>query len=156
MGDKRFQIQCPPFTEGLEIAFELNHALRAHVLSSQKATMAMIDQLPAEQKAALEGAETPADREKIWLEQIAPKMDKSSLLQAAADFLHQLKPREMVAMAFSLFKYTTINGKSMADESVLMTEMSGNYKIVVPLMAAIIEQNDFLDLDASELLQVNQ
>ena len=147
INNEEFVIQCHPYSEGLEIALRLNRDLRSHVIESQKATMKAIDELTPEQNKQLENAKTDDERTKLWVEIVAPKISKEQLAQSAVNFLRSVDPREMTSLMESIFKYTKHMGnKPLAD--VL------SYKSTIPLMSAVIEQNDFLDLDASELLQI--
>lgn len=144
---EEFLIQCHPYSEGLEIALRLNRDLRSHVIESQKATMKAIDELTPEQNKQLENAKTDDERTKLWIEIVAPKISKEQLAQSAVNFLRSVDPKEMTSLMGSLFKYVTHAAKKPLDEVL-------TYKSTIPLMAAVIEQNDFLDLDASELLQI--
>lgn len=150
-----FLIQTHPFLEGLPIAFELNKSLRAYVLNSQKATMAAMDSLDAETKKKLEDPSlSESERQKLWTDAIMPKLDRASLITAAVDFLSSLDPERMTALALKLFKYVHVGAEQLSNDAALFRIMSGNYKAVVPLMAAVIEQNDFLDLSGEELLNL--
>jgi hypothetical protein len=144
---QKFLIQCHPFAEGAVIAFQLNRDLRSHVIESQKATMRALDDLTPEQTKRLEDAKDNDERTKIWIEIVAPKISKEDLAQSAVNFLRSINPKEMVSLFSEMAKYTkSADGKPLGE---VLT-----YKTMIPLMAAIIEQNDFLDLDASELLQI--
>jgi hypothetical protein len=151
---KTYSIQVHPFDEGGLIAFELNRDLRAHVLRSQNVTMKALDGLSADEAKRLEEAGTDAERSRVFAELVAPKIKKSELVQGAADFLAAMDPERMLALFKRLVKYTAVDGAELGNPAHYALHMTGNYKVVVPLMAAVIEHNDFLDLDASELLQI--
>ena len=150
-----FLIQTHPFMEGLPIAFELNKSIRAYVLNSQKATMAAMDSLDEDTRKKLEDPSlSETERQKLWTEAIMPKLDRASLISSAVDFLSSLEPERMTSLALKLFKYVHVGAEKLDNEATLRRVMTGNYKCVVPLMAAVIEQNDFLDLSGEELLNL--
>lgn len=151
---KNYLIQAHPFEEGGLIAFELNRDIRAHVLRSQKVTMGALDSLSDDDKTKIEAASTDAERAKVWGELVAPKIDKGELVAAAADFLSSLEPSRMMSLFKRLVAHVEVDGLKLGTPAGYELHMAGNYKVVVPLMSAVIEHNDFLDLDASELLQI--
>lgn len=151
---KNYTIQVHPFDEGGLIAFELNRDIRAHVLRSQKVTVQAMDSLSAADSQRLESAADDTERAKIFAELVAPRLKKSELVQGAVDFLSSLEPARMMSLFKRLVAYTSVDGGSLGEPAHYALHMAGNYKIVVPLMAAVISHNDFFDLDASELLQI--
>ena len=141
---RTYGIQCHPWNEGAAIAFELGRAIRSHVLASQKPTMAAMAGLSDEDKKRLDDAPNDEARSKLWVELVMPKIDQSQLLDGAISFLQGMDSEKMSKLVTLLFKYVPE-----------FDPLKGiPYKDVVPLMKEVIEHNDFLDLDASDLLQV--
>lgn len=141
---RTYGIQCHPWNEGSAIAFELGRAIRSHVLASQKPTMAAMAGLSDENKKRLDDAPNDEARSKLWVELVMPKIDQSQLLDGAITFLQGMDSEKMAKLVTLLFKYVP--------EFDPTTGIP--YKDVVPLMKEVIEHNDFLELDASDLLQV--
>ena len=141
-----------PFQEGGLIAWELNRDIRAHVLRAQKPSVDATDKLSEEENKRLNEARDDAERSRIWAELVIPKLKKSDMVQGAVDFLGSLEPERMMSLFDRLVRYTNVDGSSLANPTHRDTVM--DYRSMVPLMAAIIQHNDFLDLDASALLQI--
>lgn len=141
---RKYTIKCHPWEEGAEIAFELGRSIRSHILASQKPTMEAMKQLSDEDKAKLDVTDNEEERSKLWAELIMPKIDQGQLLDGAIAFLQGMDSKKMAKLMKDMFKYV-----------LEFDPLIGiPYKDVIPLMKEVIEQNDFLELDASDLLQV--
>lgn len=157
----KYAIQVHPYEEGAEIAYELSHSIRAHALEAQKQTANLLDGLTDEQKKEMQ--ELQADKSKLaelgafWEKNVASKVDRASMIQTAADFLHKMKPKDMADLTTRLFAYTSsLEHGPLSDAVNRNLHFSGNYKTIIPLMVEVIKHNDFLDLDPSDLLQIGQ
>jgi len=105
--------------------------------------MKAMNDLNADEKARIEAAKDDEERNKLWQEIVMPKIDQSQILDSAVSFLQGMDSGKMAALTNDLFKY--VSGYNAA--------IGVPYKDVIPLIKAVVEQNDFLDLDASDLLQ---
>jgi len=157
----QYAIQVHPYDEGAEIAYELNHSIRAHALEAQKQTANILESLTEAQKKelnALQGDKSKAaELQTFWEDFVASKIDRASMIQVAADFLHSMKPKEMADLTNRLFAHTNaIAHGPLSSADNRRDHFSGNYKTIIPLMIEVIRHNDFLDLDPSDLLQIGQ
>ncbi|MBT9548606.1 MAG: hypothetical protein IV090_24645 [Candidatus Sericytochromatia bacterium] len=152
----KYTIQCHPYEEGAELAWELQRLIGPHVLEYQKPAVQAMSELTSEQRKRMESAKGD-ELEKAYQELIVPHIDKQQhkLIEAAQSYLSSLHPKDLTRLSVELFRYVQLpDGGNLSDSATRNMYFQGNYKPVVPLMAAVIQVNDFLDLDASELLQV--
>lgn len=152
----KYTIQCHPYEEGAEIAFELQRLIGPHILEYQKPAVQAMASLSAADKRRMEESKGE-ELETAYKELIVPQIEKNQekLIEAAQSYLKALRPKDLTKLSIDLFKYVQLpDGASLGDGATRNLHFQGFYKAVVPLMAEVIAHNDFLDMDASELLQV--
>lgn len=152
----KYLIECHPYDEGAEIAWELQRLIGPHVIEYQKPTIEVMKTLTKDEQARL-GEAKGAERVALFTELVQPKLQENQLklMDVAQNYLKALRPSELARLSVDLFKYVTLpDGGELGDKTVRNLHFQGNYKPVVPLMVEVIQHNDFLELKAEELLQV--
>ena len=141
---RTYHIQSHPYHEAMPIALDLARSIKSHVmLASKQPTIDAMNKLNAEEKKRIEDCSTDEERQNLFIEIVVPKMDQTAMMGAAVNFLQTMEPDKMAGLINRCFAY-------VAEYDPLL---GVPLKDVVPLFKAVVEHNDFLDLDASELLQ---
>jgi hypothetical protein len=141
---RTYHIQSHPYGESMPIALELARSIQSHVMmASKQPTVDAMKKLKPEEKKRIEDCATDEERQKLFIELVVPKMDQMAMMGAAVNFLQTMEPEKMASLINRCFAY--VGGYDPLIGVPL--------KDVVPLFKAVVEHNDFLDLDASDLLQ---
>lgn len=152
----KYLIECHPYDEGAEIAWELQRLIGPHVIEYQKPTIEVMKTLSRDEQTRL-GEAKGAERVALFTELVQPKLQENQikLMDVAQNYLKALRPSELARLSVDLFKYVTLpDGGELGDKTVRNLHFQGNYKPVVPLMVEVIQHNGFLELDANDLLQL--
>lgn len=141
---RTYHIQSHPYGEAMPIALELDSSIKSHVmLASKQPTSDAIKKLTPDEKKRIDECQTDEERKKLFVELVVPKMDQMAMMNATVEFLQTMEPQKMANLINRCFAY--VGGYDPLIGVPL--------KDVVPLFKAVVEHNDFLDLDASDLLQ---
>lgn len=133
----------PGFPEGMQLAFKVQNMLQQHILQAQEQIADALS--PEETKAIQDNPDKAA-------EIMQAKLKPSDMIRVTRTMIGALDPDAMFGLAKDLLKYTFCPDGALSQAEVLSKHFRGNFKSLMPLMSKIIEENGFLDLDATAML----
>ena len=165
IGDDEYTITIHPGSEGMEVAAELATMFGPSLLGLQSIQQGPVKKFGKDGLAKMvkrrqdiqeqlkdatgdDAAALKAELDKIDSE-FEP--DEGALLGLLGDLLKQLKPKPLVALLKTLFKYTLANGAKLGDDRVFDDHFAGNYGPTIELAQAVVKYNGFLEIAAGYL-----